>query len=83
MSADGAIREGAFVLDGGSTVISPLNGRCGTPRCGCSEGTFIQRLFPRDAAGTVFGHIVEFDSREEMSRRALNRSRCWCTKAMH
>jgi hypothetical protein len=60
--ADGATREGAFVLDCGSTVISPRYGGCGTPRCGCSEGTFVQRLFPRDAAGTVFGHIVEFDS---------------------
>jgi hypothetical protein len=68
--ADGVIGDGAFVPVAGSTVISPPDGGCGTPRCGCVRGHFVQRLFPRDAAGTVFGHLVEFDSRDELESNA-------------
>jgi hypothetical protein len=64
--ADGIVGEGAFVPVDGGTVISPPDGGCGTPRCACFRGHFIRRLFPRDASGTVFGYIVEFDSREEL-----------------
>jgi hypothetical protein len=64
--ADGVIDEGALVPVDGSTIISPPDGGCGMPRCDCFRGYFVQRLFPRDAAGTVFGYIVEFDSWEEL-----------------
>ncbi|KAE8753871.1 hypothetical protein FSO04_42750 [Paraburkholderia madseniana] len=63
---DGVVGEGVFVPADGSTIISPPDGGCGTPRCGCFRGHCIQRLFPCDAAGTVFGYFVEFDSREEL-----------------
>jgi len=81
--ADGVIGEGAFVPVDGSTVISAPDGGCGMPRCGCFRGYFIQRLFPRDEAGTVFGYIVEFDSREELESTSAEQIAWVAQKAMH
>ena len=81
--SNGVIDEGAFVPVDGSTVISAPDGGCGTPRCRCFTGHFIQRLFPRDAAGTVFGYIVEFDSREELESTSAEQVARVAQKAMH
>ncbi len=81
--ADGEIGEGAFVPVDGNTVISPPDGGCGMPRCACFRGHFIQRLFPRDAAGTVFGYIVEFDSREDLESTNDEQIAQLAQKAMH
>jgi hypothetical protein len=78
--ADGVIDEGALVPVDGSTIISSPDGGCGMPRCTCFTGHFVQRLFPRDAAGTVFGYIVEFDSREELESTSAE---LLAQKAMH
>jgi hypothetical protein len=81
--ADGMIDEGAFVPVDGSTVISPPDGGCGTPRCGYFGGHFVQRLFPREEAGTVYGYIVEFDSREELESTSAEKIARAARKAMH
>jgi hypothetical protein len=77
------IDEGAFVPVDGSTVISPPDGGCGTPRCGYFGGHFVQRLFPREEAGTVYGYIVEFDSREELESTSAEKIARAARKAMH
>jgi hypothetical protein len=81
--ADGVIAEGAFVPVGGSTVISPPDGGCGMPQCSCFRGHFVQRLFPRDAAGTVFGYIVVLDSRENLESMNNEQIAQLAQKAMH
>jgi len=80
--ADGVIDDGALVPVDGSAIISPPDGGCGMPRCACFRGHFVQRLFPRDAAGTVFGYIVEFDSREDLES-ANDQIAQLAQKAMH
>jgi hypothetical protein len=81
--ADGVIDEGALVPIDGSTIISPPDGGCGMPRCGCFRGHFVQRLFPRDAVGTVFGYIVEFDSREDLEKANAEQIAHLVQQAMH
>jgi len=53
------------------------------PRCGCFRGHFVQRLFPRDAVGTVFGYIVEFDSREDLENANAEQIAHLVQQAMH
>lgn len=63
---DGVINEGALIPVDGKTWLSPPDGGCGIPECPCFRGHFFLRLFPRDTDGTVFGYIVEFDTRAEL-----------------
>ena len=81
--ADGVIDEAALVPIDGSTIVSPPDGGCGMPRCGCFRGHFVQRLFPRDAVGTVFGYIVEFDSREDLEKANAEQIAHLVQQAMH
>lgn len=50
----------------GSTVTSTWDDGYCTPQYGCFGRHFFRRLFPRDAGGTVFEHIIIFDSRKEL-----------------
>ncbi len=80
---DGVIDEGALVPVDGRTIISRPDGACGIPRCRCFTGHFVQRLFPRDATGTVFGYIVEFNSREDLEKANVEQIAQLAQKAMH
>jgi hypothetical protein len=83
VSAEGNIGDGAFVPVDGNTVISAPDGGCGEPKCSCFTGHFVQRLFPRDDTSTVFGYIVEFDSREELESMGLEQIARLAQRAMH
>lgn len=63
---DGKIGEGALIPVDGKTWLSPPDGGCGITGCPCFCGHFFLRLFPRDSEGTVFGYIVEFETRVEL-----------------
>jgi hypothetical protein len=80
---DGVIGEGAFVPVDGSTIISPPDGGFGMTGCTCFTRHFVQRLFPRDASGTVFGYIVEFGSREDLEKANFEQVALLAQKAMH
>jgi hypothetical protein len=64
--ADGNLGDGSHLPVDGSTVISPPDGSCGVPGCACFRGHFLLRLFARDEARTVFGYVVEFETRHEL-----------------
>lgn len=71
VAPDGTLPGGeAEVPVDGRIIVSPPDGGCGASECRCFRGHFFQRLFARDAEGTVFGYSVEFDSDDEL--RALD-----------